>query len=57
MRRTAEGVHVVEWDGDWAGQASGFFFVPERGFAMTVLTNATSGAGLRATAAPSGAGP
>ena len=47
MRRTAEGVHVVEWDGDWACQASGFFFVPERGFAMTVLTNATSGAGLR----------
>ena len=47
MRRTAEGVHVVEWDGDWAGQAAGFFFVPERGFAMTVLTNATSGAGLR----------
>jgi CubicO group peptidase (beta-lactamase class C family) len=47
LRRTAEGVHVVEWDGDWAGQAAGFFFVPERGFAMTLLTNATSGAGLR----------
>lgn len=28
MRRTAEGVHVVEWDGDWAGQVAGFFFVP-----------------------------
>jgi CubicO group peptidase (beta-lactamase class C family) len=47
MRRTAEGVHVVEWDGYWAGQTSAFCFVPERGFAMTVLTNATSGAGLR----------
>ena len=43
MRRTAEGVHVVEWDGDWAGQAAGFFFVPERDFALTVLTNSTSG--------------
>lgn len=47
LRRTAEGVHVVEWDGDWLGQAAGFFFVPERGFAMAVLTNSSSGAGLR----------
>jgi CubicO group peptidase (beta-lactamase class C family) len=47
MRRTAEGVHVVEWDGDWLGQCAAFFFVPERGFALTLLTNATSGAMLR----------
>jgi CubicO group peptidase (beta-lactamase class C family) len=48
MRRpTAEGVHVVQWDGDWPGQHSGFAFVPERGFALAVLTNATSGTLLR----------
>jgi hypothetical protein len=47
MRRTAESMHVVEWDGDWVGQVAGFFFVPERGFAMIMLTNATSGLGLR----------
>jgi CubicO group peptidase (beta-lactamase class C family) len=48
VRRMAEGVHVVEWDGDWPGQHAAFFFVPERGFAMALLTNATSGPGLRA---------
>jgi len=48
VRRMAEGVHVLEWDGDWPGQHSAFFFVPERGFAMALLTNATSAPGLRA---------
>jgi CubicO group peptidase (beta-lactamase class C family) len=43
QRRTAEGVTVFQHGGDWAGQHSGFFFVPDRGFALTVLTNATSG--------------
>jgi CubicO group peptidase (beta-lactamase class C family) len=47
MRRTAEGLHVVEWDGDWLGQCAAFFFVPERGCALTLLTNATSGPMLR----------
>jgi CubicO group peptidase (beta-lactamase class C family) len=47
LRPTAEGVHVVQWDGDWPGQHSGFAFVPERGFALAVLTNATSGTLLR----------
>ena len=42
LRRTAEGVHVVEHGGDWQGQHSGFLFVPERDFALTVLTRAMS---------------
>jgi len=46
LRRTAEGVRVVQHGGDWAGQHSGFFFVPERGFAMTALTNSEDGSKL-----------
>src|SRR5262249_31354441 len=48
LRRTAEGVRVAQHGGSYAGQFSGFFFVPERGFALTVLTNAESGHKLRA---------
>ncbi len=48
VRRTAEGVPVLMHGGDWTGQISGFFFVPERDFAMTLLTNSSSGAALRA---------
>jgi CubicO group peptidase (beta-lactamase class C family) len=40
---TAEGVAVFQHGGSWTGQHSGFLFVPERDFAITVLTNATSG--------------
>jgi len=47
VRRTAEGVPVAMHGGSWAGQYSGFFFVPERDFAMTLLTNCDSGAKLR----------
>jgi hypothetical protein len=43
QRPTAEGVPVYMHGGNWAGQSSGFFFVPERGFAMTLLTNSTGG--------------
>jgi CubicO group peptidase (beta-lactamase class C family) len=43
QRRTAEGVPVFQHGGAWGGQYSDFFFVPERQFAMTVLTNSTSG--------------
>jgi CubicO group peptidase (beta-lactamase class C family) len=43
VRRTAEGIHVMQHGGDWPGQHSGFLFVPDRDFALTVLTNATSG--------------
>src|SRR6185436_3462791 len=32
--------------GDWPGQHSGWLFVPERDFALTVLTNSTGGARL-----------
>lgn len=47
LRRTAEGVPVIMHGGSWAGQYSGFFFVPERDFAMTLLTNSDGGAQLR----------
>ena len=43
QRRTAEGVPVFQHGGSWGGQKSDFFFVPDRQFAMIVLTNATSG--------------
>jgi CubicO group peptidase (beta-lactamase class C family) len=43
LRRTAEGIHVVGHAGDWPGQHSGFSLVPERDFALTVLTNSESG--------------
>jgi CubicO group peptidase (beta-lactamase class C family) len=47
LRRTAEGVRVVIHGGSWPGQHSGFFFVPERDFAMTMLTNSDGGTQLR----------
>jgi CubicO group peptidase (beta-lactamase class C family) len=47
QRPTAEGVPIYQWGGDWAGQRSGFLFVPERGFALTVLTNADAAIPLR----------
>ena len=47
LRRTAEGVRVVMHGGSWSGQHSGFFFVPERDFAMTMLTNSDGGTQLR----------
>lgn len=47
LRRTAEGVVVVMHGGNWPGQYSGFFFVPDRDFAMTMLTNSDGGAHLR----------
>jgi|HubBroStandDraft_4_1064222.scaffolds.fasta_scaffold27038_1 CubicO group peptidase (beta-lactamase class C family) len=46
QRRTAEGVPVFQHGGSWGGQNSDFFFVPDRQFAMTVLTNSTSGSRL-----------
>ncbi|MEV4639697.1 serine hydrolase domain-containing protein [Actinoplanes sp. NPDC049548] len=48
LRPTAEGPKVVQHGGDWAGQHSGFLMVPERGFALTVLTNSEGGPGLLA---------
>ncbi|WP_063763741.1 serine hydrolase [Actinoplanes subtropicus] len=48
LRPTAEGPTVVQHGGDWAGQHSGFLMVPERDFALTVLTNSEGGPGLLA---------
>jgi hypothetical protein len=46
LRPSAEGVRIVQHGGDWAGQHSGFLFVPDRGFAITLLTNSQGGPGL-----------
>jgi CubicO group peptidase (beta-lactamase class C family) len=46
QRRTAEGMPVYQHTGDWAGQHSGLFFVPRRGFALTMLTNADAAGNL-----------
>jgi CubicO group peptidase (beta-lactamase class C family) len=48
LRPTAEGPKVVQHGGDWAGQHSGFLMVPERGFALTMLTNSQTGPALLA---------
>ena len=48
LRPTAEGPEVVQHGGDWTGEHSGFLMVPERGFALTVLTNSEGGPGLTA---------
>ncbi|WP_350274317.1 serine hydrolase domain-containing protein [Kribbella sp. HUAS MG21] len=43
LRPTAQGAAVVQHGGDWSGQHSGFLFVPQRDFAITLLTNSESG--------------
>ncbi|GAA3146982.1 CubicO group peptidase (beta-lactamase class C family) [Kribbella aluminosa] len=43
LRPTAQGPTVVQHGGDWSGQHSGFLFVPQRDFAITLLTNSESG--------------
>jgi CubicO group peptidase (beta-lactamase class C family) len=48
LRPTAEGPKVVQHGGDLTGEHSGFIMVPERGFALTVLTNSESGPALLA---------
>jgi CubicO group peptidase (beta-lactamase class C family) len=48
LRPTAEGPKVVQHGGDWAGQHSGFLMVPERDFALTLLTNSETGPALTA---------
>jgi hypothetical protein len=54
QRRTAEGVPVFQQVGYWGGQESDLFFVPDRQFAISVLTNSTSGANLLAELGQSG---
>ncbi|WP_063775507.1 serine hydrolase domain-containing protein [Actinoplanes rectilineatus] len=46
LRPTAEGPKVVQHGGDLGGQHSGFLMVPERDFALTVLTNSEGGPAL-----------
>jgi hypothetical protein len=46
LRPSAESEIIVQHGGTWQGQRSGFFMVPGRGFAMTVLTNSEGGAPL-----------
>jgi CubicO group peptidase (beta-lactamase class C family) len=48
LRPSAEGVRIVQHGGAWPGQYSGFLMVPERGFALTMLTNSDGGAQLEA---------
>jgi CubicO group peptidase (beta-lactamase class C family) len=43
LRPSAQGVRIVQHGGDYLGQHSGFIMVPERGFALTVLTNSDGG--------------
>jgi CubicO group peptidase (beta-lactamase class C family) len=46
LRPSAEGVRVVQHGGDVPGQHSGFLMVPDRGFAITLLTNSEGGPNL-----------
>ena len=46
LRPSAENVTIVQHGGNWSGQRSGFFIVPERNFAMTLLTNSEGGSRL-----------
>jgi CubicO group peptidase (beta-lactamase class C family) len=46
LRPSAQGVRIVQHGGDYPGQFSGFIMVPERGFALTVLTNSEGGVKL-----------
>jgi CubicO group peptidase (beta-lactamase class C family) len=48
IRPTAQGPKVIQHGGDWAGQHSGFLMVPQRDFALTVLTNSETGPALTA---------
>jgi CubicO group peptidase (beta-lactamase class C family) len=54
QRRTAQGVPVFQHGGSWGGQQSDFFFAPQRRFAMTLLTNSTTGPRLIADIGRSG---
>jgi hypothetical protein len=46
IRPTAQGPKVIQHGGDLPGYHSGLFFVPDKQFAMTLLTNADSGRSL-----------
>ena len=46
LRPSAENEMIVQHGGTWQGQRSGFFMVPSRNFAMTLLTNSEGGSQL-----------
>jgi CubicO group peptidase (beta-lactamase class C family) len=46
IRPTAEGTKVIQHGGDVPGQHSGLWFVPEKNFGMTLLTNSEAGPNL-----------
>jgi CubicO group peptidase (beta-lactamase class C family) len=48
LRPSAQGVRIVQHGGDLPGFHSGFIMVPERGFAITMLTNSETGPALLA---------
>jgi CubicO group peptidase (beta-lactamase class C family) len=54
QRRTAEGVPVFQHGGAWGGQNSDLFIVPDRSFAMSILTNSTTGPKLLSNLSYSG---
>jgi CubicO group peptidase (beta-lactamase class C family) len=43
LRPSAEGVRIVQHGGNYPGQHSGWFFVPDRDFAFVILTNSDGG--------------
>jgi CubicO group peptidase (beta-lactamase class C family) len=48
LRPSAEGVRIVQHGGNYLGQHAGFLMVPDRNFALTMLTNSDSGPKLLA---------
>jgi hypothetical protein len=46
LRPSRQRVRIVQHGGDWPGQHSGFMIVPDRGFALTALTNSIGGPAL-----------
>src|SRR5919107_704499 len=43
LRPSTQGVRIVQHGGNYVGQHAGFIMVPERGFALTVLTDSDGG--------------
>lgn len=46
LRPSRQRVRIVQHGGDWPGQHSGLMIVPDRGFALTALTNSVGGPAL-----------
>ena len=54
QRRTAQGVPVFQHSGSWGGQNADLVIVPKHNFAMSILTNSTTGGKLIAELSGSG---